>query len=119
MPPPPQAGAYPDDSLTQAPGQTTMTSAAEQGPAVVLPAILDVRAASPLAAELTARRGQHVTVDASQVRRLGAQCLQVLLAARNSWKADGAEFRVVASSDDFADGLRLLGAASLVPHTEG
>ena len=79
---------------------------------IQLAAILDVRAAGPLAAELAARRGQDVTLDACEVRRLGAQCLQVLLSARASWAAEGVCFRVSAPSDDFTDTLTLLGAAS-------
>lgn len=92
-----------------------MTDAADRNTQTIqLAPILDVRAAAPLAAELSARRGQDVTLDASEVRRLGAQCLQVLLAARASWDADGARLRVSEPSDDFTDTLTLLGAASFL-----
>lgn len=87
------------------------------GPMLLLPEVLDFRAAAPLAAELTAHRGQDVTVDASRVRRLGAQCLQVLLSARTCWEHEGAQFSVVATSGGFADGLALLGATCLFPPT--
>ena len=91
--------------------------AGRSGP-VVLPDVLDLRAAAPLAAELAARRGQDVTLDASRVRRLGAQCLQVLLSARACWQREGARFSVAAASSDFTDGLALLGATSLLPTTQ-
>lgn len=71
--------------------------------------VLDLNAASPLAAELLALRGRDVAVDASAVERLGAQCLQVLLSARRTWDADGAAFAVVSASDDFTTTLALLG----------
>jgi chemotaxis protein CheX len=79
---------------------------------VRLPEVLDMRAAAPLAAELLERRGRDVDLDASGVRRLGAQCLQVLLAARSSWESDGAAFHVVLPSSGFVEGLALLGAPS-------
>jgi len=57
--------------------------------AVVLPAVLDIRAAGPLKAEILALRGQALTLDASAVERLGGLCLQVLLSARAAWADDG------------------------------
>jgi chemotaxis protein CheX len=44
-----------------------------------LPAILDLSAAAPLAEKFLRLRGQPVTVDASQVERLGGLCLQLRL----------------------------------------
>lgn len=76
---------------------------------VELPAALDLKAAGPLAAELLARRGGELRVDASRVRRLGGQCLQVLLSAALTWKADETPFALVRPSPDFVDGLNQLG----------
>jgi len=76
---------------------------------------LDMNAAAPLHKELLARRGKPVTLDASQVRRVGGQCLQVLLSAQATWAADGAAFEIVDPSPEFADGLALMGAAHLAP----
>ena len=91
-------------------------TAAERPPLVVLlPETLDMRAAAPLAAEFLERRGRDVDVDASNVRRLGGQCLQVLLAAHACWKADALGFRVVSPSSGFAEGLALLGAPAFAP----
>ena len=72
--------------------------------------VLDLNAAGPLAHEFLALRGRNVEVDASAVERLGAQCLQVLLSARNTWDADGADFCLVAPSSEFTSTLALLGA---------
>ena len=87
------------------------------GPAspVVLPEVLDVRAAAPLAAEFLARRGRDVDVDASSVRKLGGQCLQVLLAAHACWADERTVFRIVAPSSAFTGGLTLLGASFPTP----
>lgn len=76
---------------------------------------LDVTAAGPLHKELLGRRGRPVSLDASQVRRVGGQCLQVLLSAQSTWAADGAAFEIVDPSPEFADGLALMGAAHLAP----
>jgi chemotaxis protein CheX len=81
------------------------------GPANVrLGQVLDLTAAAPLAAELLAHRGRDVEVDATAVSRMGAQCLQVLLSARTTWREDGAAFAIVTPSEEFAAVLELLGA---------
>ncbi|HEY8618122.1 STAS domain-containing protein [Phenylobacterium sp.] len=72
--------------------------------------VLDLKAATPLAQALMALRGRDVTLNASAVQRLGAQCLQVLLSARNTWAEDGAQFAVSEPSEPFIETLALLGA---------
>ncbi len=76
---------------------------------------LDMTAAGPLHKELLGRRGKPVTIDASQVRRIGGQCLQVLLSAQSTWAADGADFQITEPSTEFSDGLTLMGASHLAP----
>ena len=66
-------------------------------------------AAAPLAKGLLALRGRPAVVDASQVQRLGAQCVQVLLSAAKLWKADNQDFSLVDCSSAMLDDLRLLG----------
>ena len=84
-----------------------------------LPAVLDLTAAAPLAAEFMAHRGTPLMVDGSGVERLGAQCLQVLLAARMAWAADGHAFSIESPSGALAETLAGLGAADfLFPSTE-
>ena len=88
-------------------------------PPATLPAVLDLRAAAPLAAELLSRRGKPLTIDAAAVERLGGQCLQVLLSARNTWLADGQAFRIQNASTAFTESLGALGAAELASFCAG
>jgi chemotaxis protein CheX len=74
-----------------------------------LPEVLDLKAAAPLLGDLLAMRGRDVSLDASQVRRIGGQCLQVLLSATATWKADAASLEIVNPSPEFAEALELLG----------
>jgi chemotaxis protein CheX len=71
--------------------------------------VLDLPAAGRLATALLAVRGQDVELDASQVTRLGGQCLQVLLSALETWRADGCALSVVQPTTEFISGLKLLG----------
>lgn len=94
---------------------TAVQDTPDQGPpaSIVLAGSLDMTAAAPLTAELLAARGAPINLDASAVRRVGAQCLQVLLAAQTAWIAEGFAFDIVDPSPEFSDGLALMGAASL------
>ena len=80
---------------------------------LVLADSLDMTAAAPLATQLLAARGAPVLLDASAVRRVGAQCLQVLLAAQAAWATEGLAFDIIDPSPEFSDGLVLMGAANL------
>jgi chemotaxis protein CheX len=76
---------------------------------LLLPAILDLSAAAPLADRLLHVRGADVALDASQVARLGGQCLQVLMAAGKTWAADRAKFEISTPSPEFVDALARFG----------
>jgi chemotaxis protein CheX len=76
---------------------------------VTLPAELDIKAAAPLANGLIARRGNSIVIDGSQVERVGAQCLQVLLSAAATWRADGVELDLVEMSSPLSDALATAG----------
>lgn len=78
--------------------------------ALSLPETLDLKASAPLKAAFLERRGGPVEVDAGQVRRLGGLCLQVLLAAKAAWDADGKPFSIQAPSEAFVETTRLFGA---------
>jgi chemotaxis protein CheX len=54
-------------------------------------------------------RGQHLRVDASQVERIGGLGLQVLLAAKTAWTADGTRLMVENMTRELSAGLGLLG----------
>ena len=79
----------------------------------VLPAVLDLKEAGPLAALLLTRRGAPLVLDGSCVERVGAQCLQVLLAARQTWEADQQSFQIATPSAAFTEAVAAFGAPSL------
>ena len=91
-----------------------MSSAADPHPVAVvrLPEIIDVEAATALAGDLLAHSGRPLTLDASDVRRLGGLGLQVLLSARKTWAEDGFALSVTNPSPVFADTLELFGATA-------
>jgi chemotaxis protein CheX len=74
-----------------------------------LPAILDSQAAPSLLATILPFRGSDLTIDASEVRRLGGQCLQILLAARNAWQVDGYHLIYTPVSAELTASLALFG----------
>ena len=76
---------------------------------MTLPNELDIKAAAPLVAELLALRGKDIVINATQVDRAGAQCLQVLLSAAATWSADGHEFSVSEPSPAFSDAIDVAG----------
>ena len=71
---------------------------------------LDIRAAAPLRDALLSRVGTPVTLDAADVARLGALCLQVLLAAERDWSEREVPFTIRDPSTAFTETLRLFGA---------
>ncbi len=88
-----------------------MTSAIDDEQGVyTLPETLNLKAASGLQVDLMAARGHDLVLDASDVQRLGGQCLQVLLAASEAWRMDGLDLSIVNRSDAFTHTLGLFGA---------
>jgi len=79
---------------------------------LALPAVLDLRAAEPLKAQLLAVRGQETTLDAAAVERLGGLCLQVLLSALQTWRADGQALTFVNASEAFTSQWSAFGASA-------
>jgi chemotaxis protein CheX len=77
--------------------------------ALMLPDCLDASAAAAVKDMLLARRGNALVVDASQVRRVGAQSLQILIAAARTWQADGMSYCVTNSSSELLDTIALIG----------
>lgn len=80
---------------------------------VNLSPVLDLQAAEPLRAELMALRGRPLTLDASQVTRLGGLCLQVLMSARKTWAEDGLNLTVQQQSSVFSGQLAAFGEPEL------
>lgn len=82
-----------------------------------LPEVLDLNAASRLHEQVLSHKGENLELDASHVNRVGAQCMQILLSAAQSWQADKQSFKVVEASDAYIKTLQLLGISeeSLLP----
>lgn len=76
---------------------------------VQLPVDLDTVAAASLFEVLTSLVGTEVVIDGSRVERIGGLCLQVLLAALSTWRADGVPLEFSHLSLDLVAGLELLG----------
>jgi anti-anti-sigma regulatory factor len=86
---------------------------------LVLPDCLDASAASGIRDMLLARRGKSLIVDASQIRRVGAQSLQVLIAAARTWHADGQHYVVTKPSSELLGTISLIGLAREELQLEG
>ncbi|TDK35139.1 STAS domain-containing protein [Rhizobium deserti] len=74
-----------------------------------LSSVLDLNEASALHGKLMAMRGSNVTIDASQVERIGVQCGQVLVAGAKAWQSDKKSFLVEKASDAFEKTMQLIG----------
>ena len=77
---------------------------------LLLEPVLDLGAAERLHARLMEVRGQPLDIDASQVERLGGLCLQVLISARNTWRADGQTAVIGQASTAFDEAWALFAA---------
>jgi chemotaxis protein CheX len=106
-----EAAAPDDDARPVAPAPAPEPSAGSASTELVLAEVLDLGAAAPLLASLLAIRGRDARLDASEVQRVGGQCLQVLLSAAATWRADGVCLSLDTPSTAFAEQLALLGAA--------
>jgi anti-anti-sigma regulatory factor len=74
-----------------------------------LPAALDADGAVRLANVLPDLRYAPLTLDASAMRRIGAQGLQVLLSAARSWRGDGAPLTLINLGDEALGQIRAMG----------
>lgn len=70
---------------------------------------LDFNEASELRGKLLAMRGKPLTVDASKVEKVGAQCMQVLMAGAKAWEEDKQPFSVTEPSEAFQKFTQLIG----------
>ena len=76
---------------------------------LMLSSVLDLNEASVLHGKLMELRGRDLRIDASQVDRLGAQCIQIIVAAARTWQTDKKAFVVERASDAFEKTLQLIG----------
>lgn len=70
---------------------------------------LDLPAASALLATLRSNTEPDVILDMSEVKHLGALCVQVLISAATTFAAEGRKFSLVNASDRVIDQLRVMG----------
>lgn len=68
--------------------------------------------AADLYAKIKAMRGSPINMDASNVTGLGAQCLAVLLAAREAWMSDEMGFEIKNPSSEFNESLTVFGLST-------
>jgi chemotaxis protein CheX len=86
-----------------------MTQIQQAAQTLRLPEILDITRAGPLAESFRALRGSKLDVDAAQVRRVGAQCAQVIMSAVATWRADEVALCVTDPSPELRETFSLLG----------
>jgi chemotaxis protein CheX len=77
--------------------------------AITLAAVLDLNEASTLRDKLMGLRGSNVAIDASGVERMGALCVQVLMAAAKTWDEDKLSLTFSKVSDAFETTMQLIG----------
>ena len=82
---------------------------------LTLPARLDSSAAPGLLADLLARRGADLVIDAAQVDMIGALSFEVMIAAGRQWQADGQPLDIVTPSDSYLATAAVLGLSPLRP----
>lgn len=100
------AAFHPDEAVATELSPIAQDQAA---PALMLPDCLDSAAAITIKEMLLGQRGNAVAVDASQVRRVGVQSLQVLVAAARTWQRDGLSYRLENPSPEFLETIALVG----------
>ncbi|MGC3936841.1 STAS domain-containing protein [Roseobacter sp. EG26] len=76
---------------------------------VTLPARLDLSAASALMTTLKEHTDGDLVMDLSEVKHLGALCLQVLISASDKAVAAGRSVSLINASDRVVDQLRVMG----------
>lgn len=75
-----------------------------------LPARLDLSQAMPLVFKLREIEGD-VEIDASEVRHLGALCLQALIAAAREANAGGHRFEMTGVTDKVLEQMKVMGTS--------
>lgn len=76
---------------------------------VVLAPKLDLAAASSLMTTLRASEDDEIIIDMSEVKHIGALCMQVLLSIANDLNSNGRKMTITDVSDRVIDQLRVMG----------
>lgn len=77
--------------------------------AVLLAAKLDLAGTSDLLTTLKSLKDKEVVLDLSEVKHLGALCLQVLFSAATTANAEGRSIKLINASDRVIEQLRVMG----------
>ncbi len=96
-------------AVVESPTETQSETLSVSAELLLLPDCLDSAAAIAVRDMLLERRGCALVVDASQVRRVGAQSLQILVSAARTWATDGQSYCVANASSEFLDTIALVG----------
>lgn len=78
-------------------------------PELKLPELLDQNGAQVVAMQFLEQLGQPLVVDASDIRRLSAVGVEMLVSAHRQWDADRVAFAVKNWSQDALNALAILG----------
>jgi len=79
---------------------------------ISLPEKLGANQLSSLFDEISAARGKSLVLDASSVRYIGAQGMQILLSAVKTWKRDGVPLRLTGTTEELREIVSVLGVSS-------
>ena len=75
----------------------------------ILPDLLDLSTAAAVRQMLLDRRGADLALDASNVRKVSAVGLQVVISAARTWQADGHDFRIETPTRQMRDAFDIMG----------
>ncbi|MEQ5793602.1 STAS domain-containing protein [Paracoccus sp. NFXS7] len=87
--------------------------------ALPLPETFDRKAVSAFARTLLDHRGADAVLDASGVARMGTLAVELLIAARKQWRADGKTLSIRDASDPFLTTIQAVGASVQLLQTGG
>ena len=76
---------------------------------ISLAVVLDLNEASTLRGKFVGLRGSNIVIDASGVERIGALCVQVIMAAAKTWDEDKLSLTFSKVSDAFQKTMQLIG----------
>lgn len=76
---------------------------------IKLPETFDLEAMESLHSELLEKRGSKLALDASGVSSIGAQGIQLLISAAQTWRADEKPFAVHGAGEEFVSAVSILG----------
>jgi chemotaxis protein CheX len=79
-----------------------------------LPQTLDVAAVRAVREDLLTRRGTATTMDASDIERIGALGVELLIAAQRQWQKDDSVLQLVGLSEAVTDAFTDLGLDAAV-----